>query len=84
MKKFGTFLDRRGISRDQVENFCADMWEPYRLGIMEEFPDDVLTYDRYHVMTLFNRAIDLVRRNEVRKVPLLKNSVWLWLRSRRG
>jgi len=35
------------------------------------------------VITLFNRAIDLVRRKEVRTVPLLKNSRWLWLRSQR-
>src|SRR5512139_537427 len=83
VRKFGTFLDKRGIPREQVRNFCADMWEPYRLGITEEFPDAELTYDRYHVMTLFNRAIDLVRRKEVRTVPLLKSSRWLWLRSRR-
>jgi transposase len=83
VKKFGTFLDRRGIPRDQVRNFCADMWEPYRLGITEEFPGAALTFDRYHVVTLFNRAIDLVRRKEVRTVPLLKNSRWLWLRSQR-
>lgn len=32
---------------------------------------------------LFNRAIDLVHRKEVRRVPLLKNSRWPWLRSQR-
>jgi len=47
------------------------------------FPDATLTFDRYHVITLFNRAIDLIRRKEVRTVPLLKNSRWLWLRSQR-
>ena len=83
VKKFGTFLDQRNISREQVRNFCADMWEPYRLGITEEFPEATLTFDRYHVVTLFNRTIDLARRKEVRTVPLLKNSRWLWLRSRR-
>jgi transposase len=50
------------------------MWEPYRLGITEEFPKATLTFDRYHVMTVFNRAIDLVRRKEVRSVPFLKKS----------
>jgi len=83
VKKFGTFLDRRGIPREKVRNFCADMWEPYRLGITEEFPEATLMFDRYHVITLFNRAIDLVRRKEVRTVPLLKSSRWLWLRSQR-
>jgi len=83
VKKFGAFLDRRDIPREQVKNFCADMWEPYRLGITEEFPNATLTFDRYHVMTVFNRAIDLVRRKEVRTVPLLKSSRWLWLRNRR-
>ncbi len=59
------------------------MWEPYRLGITEEFPEATLTFDRYHVVTLSNRAVDLVRRKEVRTVPLLKSSRWLWLRGRR-
>jgi transposase len=77
VKKFGTFLDQRDIPREQVRNFCADMWEPYRLDIVEEFPDAALTFDRYHVMTLFNRAIDLVRRKEVRSVPFLKKSQYL-------
>jgi transposase len=83
VKRFGTFLDQREIPREQVRNFCADMWEPYRLGITEEFPEATLTFDRYHVMTVFNRAIDLVRRKEVRSVPFLKKSRYLWLKNRR-
>lgn len=83
VKKFGAFLDRRGIARDQVTDVCADMWEPYRLGVAEQFPKAALTFDRYHVMTLFNRAIDQVRRREVRSNPLLKRSRWLWLTNRR-
>jgi transposase len=83
VRKFGAFLDRRGIARDQVTDVCADMWEPYRLGVAEQFPKAALTFDRYHVMTLFNRAIDQVRRREVRSNPLLKRSRWLWLTNRR-
>lgn len=82
VKRFGAFLDRRNIPRWQVRNFCADMWEPYRLGITEEFPEATLTFDRYHVMTVFNRAVDLVRRKEVRSVPFLKKSRYLWLKNR--
>ena len=82
VKRFGAFLDQREIPRKQVRNFCADMWEPYRLGITEEFPEATLTFDRYHVMTVFNRAIDLVRRKEVRSVPFLKKSRYLWLKNR--
>jgi transposase len=55
------------------------MWEPYRVVVAEQFPKAALTFDRYHVMTLFNRAIDQVRRCEVRSNPFLKKSRWLWL-----
>jgi len=82
VKRFGAFLDQRDIPRKQISNFCADMWEPYRLGITEEFPEATLTFDRYHVMTVFNRAVDLVRRKEVRSVPFLKKSRYLWLKNR--
>jgi len=74
VRKFGTFLDRRGIPMEQIRKFCADMWEPYRLGITEEFPGTPLTFDRYHVVKLFNRAIDLVRWKEVRTVPLQRTA----------
>jgi transposase len=81
VKRFGRFLDRREIPRTQVADFCADMWEPFRLGITEEFPESTLTFDRYHVMTVMNRAVDEVRRKEVRSVPFLKKSRYLWLKS---
>lgn len=83
VRRFGGFLDGRGIPRGQVADVCADMWEPFRRGIVEEFPEATLTYDRYHVMTLMNRAVDEVRRKEVRSNGLLRKTRYLWLKNPR-
>jgi transposase len=82
-KEFRAFLEKRGIDPTQIEKMCMDMWEPYRMGAAENFPTASVTFDRYHVMTLFNRAIDQVRRKEVRSVPLLRGSRHVWLKNRR-
>lgn len=82
-KQFRAFLEARGIDPEQIKQLCVDMWEPYQMGASEQFPNASVTFDRYHVMTLFNRAIDEVRRKEVRSVPLLRGSRYVWLKNRR-
>ncbi len=76
---FGRFLDGYGLPRDQVTDVCMDMWEPYRRGAERVFPRAAVTFDRYHVMTLMNTAIDAVRRQEVEGTLELKRSRYLWL-----
>jgi transposase len=82
-RQFRSFLRDKGIDPTQITDLCTDMWEPYQMGAAKKFPDSAITFDRYHLMTLLNRAIDQVRRTEVRTLPLLRNSRWLWLKSRR-
>ncbi len=49
-----------------------DMWDPYRLGIAEEFPDTRLSFDRSHLMAPLFHLATCVRRNEVRSMTFLK------------
>jgi transposase len=62
-------LDEHGVERAQITDVCMDMWEAYLKGAREEFPGAAVTFDRYHVMVLRNKAVDEVRREETAEYP---------------
>jgi len=75
------FKDHKG-NIEQVNQVCCDMWPAYISGIHEHLPNAAITFDRYHVMSMMNRAIDKVRRSEAKEHPdLLKHSRYLWLKN---
>jgi transposase len=69
-----------------VEFVCSDMWRPYLNVIARRAKQAVHVLDRFHVMRLLNRAIDEVRRSEVKRLerdgyePVLKHSRWCLLK----
>jgi transposase len=72
----------------QLEFVCSDMWRPYVGVIAERAEDAVHVLDRFHIMRLMNKAIDEVRRGEVKQLerdgyePILKHSRWCLLKRR--
>ena len=79
---FSRFLDAHGVDHGQSTDVCMDMWEAYLKGARNEFPKAAVTFDRYHVMVLMNKAIDQVRREETHEHPwAMKGSRYLWLRN---
>jgi transposase len=70
----------------EVEFVCSDMWRPYLNVIARRARQAVHVLDRFHVMRLMNKAIDEVRRAEVKRLerdgyePVLKHSRWCLLK----
>ena len=50
-------------------------------GLRAHFPKAHLTFDRFHVMQLINRAVDEVRRGEAKDRPELKKTRYIWLKN---
>jgi transposase len=71
---------------DAVEYVCSDMWQAYLEVVAERAGNAVHVLDRFHVMRLFNTAIDEVRRAEVKQLerdgyePVLKHTRWCLLK----
>ena len=57
-----------------------DMSASYQAGVSEHLPWAQVTFDEFHVIQLLNRAVDEVRRQEVKQVPELRRSRYLWLK----
>jgi transposase len=81
VKEFRKDLQERKVKPQQIEQFCSDMWEPYLRGFEKEFPEASVTFDRYHVISLMNRALDEVRREEQRNNSMLKHTRYIWLKN---
>jgi transposase len=78
-----------GEARIAAISFVAsDMWAAFRSVIKARCPNAAHILDRFHVMQMLSKAVDLVRREEVRglrakgKAPVLTKTRWLLLRNR--
>lgn len=81
---FGAFrldLQQHGGKPEQIRELCIDMSGAFQRGAGLHFPLANVTFDRFHVMKLFNEAIDQVRREEQVDRPELKRTRWLWMKA---
>ena len=84
LEKFFNLLGK--ASSEDIDFVCSDMWGPYLDVIAERAPQAVHVLDRFHIMRLMNKAIDEVRREEVKELardgyePILKHSRWCLLK----
>ena len=77
------------LSKEQLAGIQAvamDMWDPFIASTMAHVPDakSKIVFDRYHVMTHMNKAVDTVRKWEHRLLQendddTLKGTKYLWL-----
>lgn len=81
------FFDEFGEQlKTKVKGICCDMWQPYISMLKECYPDAVLVFDRFHIVQRLLKAVDDVRREEVRELKainpeLLKRTRYLWLKN---
>lgn len=81
VKAFIEDLRSRGIDPGQIDVVCCDMWDPYLNGIGTFLRKALVVFDRFHVMTQLNKAIEMVRREEQRDNEALTKSRFLWLKN---
>ena len=78
---FVKLLEEKGGSAEKIAVATSDMSLAFRKGIREKFPNATHVIDKFHVVKLFNEAVDAVRRKEVRDEPLLKRTKYVWLKN---
>lgn len=71
---------------ERIQYVCSDMWKPYLKVIRKKLPNALHILDRFHIVAALNKAVDEVRREEVKKMgaqgyePILKNSKYCFLK----
>jgi transposase len=88
-KSFTTFFDMLGKERSQAIVFVAsDMWQAFRKVVRARCSTAIHVLDRFHVAQMLGKAIDTVRREEVRSLraagrpALLTKARWVLLKRR--
>jgi transposase len=77
---FADDLEAHGGCAENIRNVCMDMSVSFLAGAEKTLPWALITYDEFHVIQLANKALDAVRREEVKEEPLLKNSRYGFLK----
>lgn len=66
LKKFFTAVGSRRCATVRI--VCMDMWAAYANAVREQLPNAHILFDRFHVVQHLNRALDEVRRSEMRRL----------------
>ena len=72
---------------EALSYICSDMWSAFLSEVAASAPEALHILDRFHIVQLFNKAINKVRADEARQLKakgdnILKNKRWLLLRRR--
>ncbi|TXB63801.1 ISL3 family transposase [Phaeodactylibacter luteus] len=74
------YLESKGCKAEQIEEVSLDMSPSFISGSLESFPNAALTFDRFHVKKLLNKAMDKVRQAERKEHELLKGHKYTFLK----
>ena len=80
--RFADDLEAHGGCAENIRAVCMDMAASYRKGVETELPWAEITFDEFHIIQLVNKAVDEVRRAEVKTEPALKRTRYLWLKDK--
>ena len=65
--KFSKDLQNHNGDPSTIQQACCDMSPSFISGISKEFPNAMITFDKFHVMKIMNEGVDEVRKQEVKK-----------------
>lgn len=63
---FFRLLGKQGY--ESIDYVCSDMWKPYLKVIRKKLPNAMHILDRFHIVAKLNKAVDEVRRTEVKRL----------------
>ena len=81
VEAFAEDLKEHGGKPEQIKEACCDMSPAFISGVEKEFENAAITFDKFHVAKILNKAVDEVRRQEQKDRPELKKTRWVWLKN---
>lgn len=74
-------MEVRGAYRDEVQTVTMDMSKSYIAGVSQTMPQAEIVFDRFHLVSKLNEAVDKIRRADQKEFAELKKTRYLWLRN---
>ncbi len=82
VEKFKDDLEVHGGVSENITDATIDMSPAHINGIEEHFPGAEITFDKFHIMKILNKAVDAVRKAEVKEQDILRSTKYIWLKNR--
>lgn len=82
IEKFKEDLAEHGGDPGNIRNAGIDMSPAYIKGIEDNLPNAEITFDKFHIMKIINKAVDKVRKGEVNEQDILRRTKYIWLKNR--
>jgi len=77
-----TYLESKDCAANQIKEVSLDMSAAFIAGSLESFPEAALTFDKFHVKQLLNKAMDKVRKIERKNNEYLKGHKYTFLKNK--
>ena len=74
------FHKHKGVL-EKITEVCCDMSPAFISGVEDNLREASITFDRYHVMKIINKAVDDVRKREFKEQAILSKTKYLWLKN---
>ncbi len=84
IERIADYLDQKGSPRDGIEQVCIDLSPSFISGVNKEFKNASIVFDRFHVKALLNKAMDDLRKSELKQHHMLKGYKYLFLKSEKN
>jgi transposase len=78
---FASDLKAHGGDPDAVTDVSAGMSKAFFSGVTANLPNAAVTFDKFHVVSLVNAAVEKVRRMEQKTCSELVGSRYVWLKN---
>jgi transposase len=81
VKAFGDDLKAHHGCAAAITDVSCDMSPAFIKGVADNLPNADITFDRFHIMKIINRAVDTVRKQETQTQAILKGSKYVLLKN---
>lgn len=82
VRRFVNDLETHNGLSLRIDHVSCDMSPAFISGIAEHLPTADITFDKFHIVSLINNAVDDVRRQEAKTQPILKHSRYVVLKNK--
>lgn len=80
LRQFAAFLSEHGGEPGQILEVVCDMSPAFLQGVSEHLPNATITVDWFHIVQVFTRSVDDVRKLEGKEKPLPNHLRWALLK----
>jgi transposase len=74
-------LENKDTPVEQIQQASMDLSPAFIADVKHTFPSAQITFDRFHIVKLFNQAMDAVRKIERKEHEVLKGHKYTFLKN---